>query len=257
MAYAPTLCFNRNADAFLSSWMANVRADQLENGAVPMIVPYLKAYATFLKGNLGTDTSCGWGDAVIIVPYTLYKMYGDRRVLEENYAAMGRWMEYIKDRAENNHPEGYEDWPEERQRRDAYLWSTDFHFGDWLIPSIVLGNSDAMAMNDTAYATMGIVAPAYYAFSAKNMADIAEVLGLDEDADRYRKLYENIREAFIAEYVHEDGTMDADFQGIYVIALQMGLVPDEIRPKMVQHLCEMIEKNRNCLDTGFLSRLHI
>lgn len=49
--------------------------------------------------------------------------------------------------------------------------------------------------------------------------------------------YHLIRKAFIEEYVHEDGTMDADFQGIYVIALKIGLVPDEIRPMMVEHLC--------------------
>ncbi|MDO4866663.1 MAG: family 78 glycoside hydrolase catalytic domain [Clostridia bacterium] len=253
MAFAPTLCFNRNADAFLSSWLDNLRAEQLPDGAVPMIVPYLKAYATFLRGNLGTDTSCGWGDAVIIVPYALYRAYGDARVLEENYSAMTRWMDYIDSRAKNCHPEGYDAWDDARRARSRFLWNTDFHFGDWLIPSIVLGNPDAMAMNQTAYATMGVVAPAYYAFSAKSMAEIAAILGRSEEAKRYADLYEAIREAFIAEYVHDDGTMDADFQGIYVIALQMGLVPDAVRPKMVGHLVDLIERNGDRLDTGFLS----
>lgn len=257
MAFSPTLCFQRNADAFLTSWMANVRADQLQTGAIPMIVPYLKAYSTFLKDNLGTDTSCGWGDAVIIVPYSVYKAYGDRRILEENYDAMTKWLNYITDRAENNHPDGYDLWNDEQKEHSRYLWNTDFHFGDWLIPSIVLGNPDANAMNDTAYATMGIVAPAYYAFSALSMSEIAGVLGYVEDETYYKNLYEKIRESFIAEYVHPNGTMDADFQGIYVIALQMGLVPEEIKPKMVQHLCDLIEENGNRLDTGFLSVLFL
>lgn len=254
MAFAPTLCFNRDADAFLSSWLDNLRAEQLPNGAVPMIVPYLRAYATFLRDNLGTDTSCGWGDAAIVVPYALYRAYGDRRVLAENYAAMTRWMEYIDDRARNHHPDGYADWDDARKARSRYLWNTDFHFGDWLIPSIVLGNPDAMAMNQIAYATMGIVAPAYYAFSAKNMA---EMLGKQDDAKRYAELYDSIRQAFIEEYVHDDGTMDADFQGIYVIALKMGLVPDAVRPRMVNHLCDMIRANGDKLDTGFLSVLFL
>ena len=229
MAYAPTLCFNRDANAFLSSWMDSVRAEQMADGAVPMIVPYLKAYATFLRDNLGTDTSCGWGDAAIIVPLRVYEAYGNRRILEDNYETMARWMEYIDERARNHHPEGYEGWDDERKARSRWLWNTDFHFGDWLIPSIVLGNPDAMAMNQTAYATMGIVAPAYYAFSAKNMSKIAAILGKEGDARRYAELYEHIREAFIAEYVHDDGTMDADFQGIYVIALQMDLVPEDVQ----------------------------
>lgn len=257
MAYAPTLCFNRDANAFLRAWMESVRAEQLASGAVPMIVPYLKAYETFIKGNLGSDTSCGWGDAVMVVPWAIYQAYGDRRVLEENYEAMERWMAYIADRCANNHPEGYETWEPERQERDRWLWSTDFHFGDWLIPSIVLGNPDGAAMNETAYATMRFVAPAYYAFSAQMMALIARTLGKVEDADRYDELYGRIREAFIAEYVHDDATLDADFQGIYVIALRMGLVSDELQPLMVDHLCKLISANGDRLDTGFLSVLFL
>ena len=257
MAYAPTLCFNRDANAFLSAWMDSVRAEQMPDGAVPMIVPYLKAYATFLRDNLGADTSCGWGDAVVVVPWRVYQAYGNRRILEDNYEAMTRWMAYIDERARNHHPEGYEGWDDERKERSRWLWNTDFHFGDWLIPSIVLGNPDAFAMNQTAYATMGVVAPAYYAFSAKTMSEIAAILGRDDDARRYAELYQNIREAFIAEYVHADGTMDANFQGIYVIALQMGLVPEDVRPRMVEHLCQMIHDNGDRLDTGFLSVLFL
>ena len=73
MAYGPTMCFNRGADAFLTSWMANVRADQLESGAIPDIVPDLAAYKSFLTKAFGTETSCGWGDAVLMVPLAVYK----------------------------------------------------------------------------------------------------------------------------------------------------------------------------------------
>lgn len=109
----------------------------------------------------------------------------------------------------------------------------------------------------TAYATMGIVAPAYYAFSAGTMAKVAEILGKNGDAAYYQSLYEKIRKAFMEEYVHKDGTIDADFQGIYVIALKNNLVTEETRPLMVEHLCDMIEKNNGCLDTGFLSILFL
>lgn len=253
MAFAPTMCFNRNADAFLTKWMENVRKDQLDDGAVPMVVPYLKAYASFVKGLTGSDTSCGWGDVVLRAPYAVYRAYGDRKILEDNYTVMSRWLQFIRSRAENHHPQGWSDWEDGRKERSRYLWNTDFHFGDWLIPSLVLGNPDGGAMLDTAYVTMGSVGPAYYAYSALSMAEIAEILGKEEDAGFYRELYGKIREAFILEYVHEDGTLDADFQGIYVIALKNGLVTEEARPRMVEHLCGLIEKNGGCLDTGFLS----
>lgn len=253
MIYAPTMCFNRNAGTFLAGWMDNVRADQLDSGAVPNIVPLLPAYEKFMLAGQGTVTSSGWGDAVIMVPYAVYQAYGDIRILEDNYGAMEKWMEYIKNRAANNHPKDYETWGEDRKERSRYLWNTDFHFGDWLIPSVVLGNPDGVAMMETAYATMNIVAPAYYAFSAKNMEKISKILGKQEKAEKYRILYENIRKAFIEEYLMSDGTFRADFQGIYVIALKNNLVTEKLRPKMVEHLCQMIEDNKGCLDTGFLS----
>ena len=170
---------------------------------------------------------------------------------------MKRWVAYIQNRAENVHPKGYESWEESRKKRSRYLWNTDFHYGDWLIPSLVLGNPDASIMMETAYATMGIVAPAYFAFSAKMIGKVAEILGKKDDAAYYQQLYEKIRKAFIEEYVHEDGTLDADFQGIYVIALKNGLVPEKTRQKMVDHLCDLIKKNNGCLDTGFLSILFL
>ena len=113
--YAPTMCFLRGAHAFLRSWLRSLRAEQLTTGAVPMIVPYLKAYRTFLKDQLGSDTSSGWGDAVILAPLALWRAYGDKRALEENYPAMRAWLAYIEQRARTQHPAGFEGWsPEDR-----------------------------------------------------------------------------------------------------------------------------------------------
>lgn len=168
---------NRESDAFLTRWMNSVRADQLPDGAVPDVVPYIKAYQSVNKAMSGFDTSCGWGDAVIRVPLAVYQAYGDRRILEENYGAMTKWMDYIDGRAKNHHPKAYETWDEEQKARSRYLWNTDFHFGDWLVPSMVLGNPDGSAMINTAYATMGIVAPAYYAFSARSMKGNKRITG--------------------------------------------------------------------------------
>ena len=257
MAYAPTMCFNSNAHSFLRSWMNNVRVDQLKNGEIPVVVPYLKAYEIFIKGMTGFETSCGWGDAVLTVPYAIYEAYGDKQILIDNYDAMKKWMNYIEERMHNHHPKDYDTYDQARKKRSYYLWNTDFHFGDWLIPSLVLNNPDGGAMMDTAYATMEIVAPAYAAFSCQYMAKIATILKKEDDSQKYKQLYDKIRQAFIEEYVHEDGTIDADFQGIYVIALKNNLVSETVRPKMVEHLCKLIKDNNNCLDTGFLSVLFL
>lgn len=253
MVFAPTMCKNRQADAFLTRWMMNVRAEQMEKGEIPNVVPYLKSYKMMAAQSSKFDTSCGWGDTVEQVPLTLFREYGDRRSLEENYPAMKQWIDYIKERAWNHHPDDYENWSEERKERSHYLWNTDFHYADWLVPSMVLGNPDGTAMIQTARETMRYVAPAYFANTASTMAEIAEILGHTQDAVEYRELYEKIRNAFIEEYVSKNGTLEKELQGLYVIALKNHLCPKELQPVMAAHLNEMINANGDCLDTGFLS----
>ena len=251
--YAPTMCFLRGAHAFLRSWLRSLRAEQLPSGAVPMVVPYLKAYRTFLKEQLGSDTSSGWGDAVVLAPLALWRAYGDTRVLEENYPAMQAWLAYVERRARENHPAGYEGWDRAAQERDRYLWNTGFHFGDWLVPSIVLGNPDAYAMNLTAERTMGVVGPAFYALTASKVAEVAGILGRTDDERRYRALAERVRRAFAEAYIGADGRIEPDLQGIYVIALALDLVPDAQVEAVFGRLCALIAQNGYRLDTGFLS----
>ncbi|MBC5690416.1 family 78 glycoside hydrolase catalytic domain [Mediterraneibacter sp. NSJ-55] len=256
MAYAPTMVFLRQSNAFLTRWMQSLRADQLEDGQVPSVVPYLKAYKA-VQNLFGTNSSCGWGDAVLRVPLAVYQAYGDRKILEENYDAMKKWLAYIQRTAENQHPEEYDTWDETHKERSRYLWNTGFHFGDWLVPSMVLNNPDGGAMIETAFKTKKVVAPAYYAYSTSLMAEMAEILGKEQDKKYFETLNRKIRKAFIEEYVHEDGTIEEDLQGLYVIALKNGLVTEKIRPKMAAHLRKMIAENRGCLDTGFLSILFL
>lgn len=253
MVFAPTMCKNRHADAFLNRWMMNVRAEQMDKGEIPNVIPYLKSYRTMANVTTGFHTSCGWGDVIEQVPLTLYREYGDKRALEINYPAMQLWINYIRDRVWNHHPDEYVNWDTEHQERSHYLWNTDFHYADWLVPSMVLGNPDGTAMIQTARETMKYVAPAYFANTACTMAEIAQILGKEKDAVAYRELYEKIRKAFIEEYVREDGTLDKELQGLYVIALKNRLCPKEVQPLMAAHLDEMIKNNGDCLDTGFLS----
>ena len=252
MAFSRTMCFNRNVDALLTRWMKSLRAEQWENGLVPCVIPYMPGYR-IVETMFGSATSCGWGDSVILVPYAVYHAYGDIRILEENYGAMVKWMGYIAERTENHHPEDYDTWDEARKVRSKRIWNTDFHYGDWMIPSTVIGQNDGMAMIRASAATKEVVATAYYAIVANKMAEIATILGNDKDAAKYKILHTEIRRAFIEEFVSEKGLFECDTQGLYVIALRHNLVDETTRPLMAAHLCDLIQKNGGCLDTGFLS----
>lgn len=250
--YGPTMCFLRDEEEFLARWLGNCRAEQEEHGEIPTVVPFLQCYKE-INTYYGTDTSCGWGDVIVSLPWNLYMAYGNEEVLRDNYGAMKKWMGYVQHCAETEMPEGYEAFDEERKERQKYLWNTGFHYGDWLVPSMLKDTRDDMAMINTAYATKEVVAPAFYAYSTDLMSRIADVLGEKEDAAYYRELNGKICRAFEEEYISEDGKIKSDMQGVYVLALRNNLMSEELRPKVVNRLVEKIEENGGCLDTGFLS----
>lgn len=247
--YAPTMMYLSEGENFLRRWLYYLRQEQFENGLVPSVIPYWEVCRDMSR-RLGSDTSCGWGDAVVLVPWAVYLATGNEQVLKENYDAMSRWMGYVEREAASGYPEEYAYFDEERKGHQKYLWNTGFHFGDWLMPSIMMAGGSPQ---DTAQATKELFASAYYAYTSQIMSQIAEVLGKKKAAARYIEQYKNIKEAFLAEYFQKEGTLTLSCQGAYVLCLKFGLVPEGCRDKIVEKLCSLIRKNEGCLDTGFLS----
>lgn len=249
--YAPTACFNMDVRGFLGKWLENMRLEQLKDGQIPNVVPSIDSNK-FIDGKEKKHIcSAGWGDACVIVPYRLYEAYGDRTVLEENLDMMLKWMEYVENQAETTFPADIGAMQKEQAERQKYLWNTEFHFGDWLIPSIT-GKSGGDPM-ESAMQTKEYAATAMYAYTTGLMADICGILGLKEKEIKYRELNENIRRAFSDEYVSQEGLLPLPLQGLYVLALSMGLADEKKKPGCVKELVRLIHENQDCLDTGFLS----
>lgn len=251
--YGETCCFNQDCLNFMKRWLRNMREDQFEDGLIPIIVPYSPGYKDIQLQSFGTHTSAGWGDVMVAMPWYLYQIYGDVSVLRENYGAMKKWMDYVEREASagTHFKPGEENDPEAVQRQQ-YLWNTNFHFGDWLYPSCRKENGES-DMIGSAMTTKEHVATAIYANSTDIMAQTAALLGIAEDAAHYEKLNRKIRAAFEAEYVDEEGKIDNDLQGLYVMALAMRLASDEKRPLLAAQLDRLIRENHGCLDTGFMS----
>jgi alpha-L-rhamnosidase len=216
--FARTAAFNMDVAGFFTKWLKDLAADQLENGGVPYVIPNV----------LGTGTSAAWGDVAVIMPWTIYLSYGDKRILEEQYSSMARWVEYERKRA-----------------GDDYIWDGDFHFGDWL----------AFATNRSDYpgATTGkdFIATAFFAHSTDLLRRAAQVLGKQEDATRYGQLLANITSAFRREFVTETGRVGENTQTAYALALEFDLLPDELRPVAAQRLAREV-RDRKHLTTGFV-----
>lgn len=239
--FAPTSTFFMDTQAFIRRWLASVRADQCENGEV---VDYSPAPRDFWANDsfTGSRSSAGWGDAIVMVPWTLYERYGDASVLAENYDAMVAWVDCCFEKAAGG-----------KTGDDRYIWDTTFCYGDWMYPSeMMFGTHDPM---QTSRNTADVFATAYLAHTAGLLAQVAGVLDHDGDAARYAELAANVRRAFAARFVNADGTLALahELQGPYVIALAFDLVPAELRAAAAERLVELIHGNGDRLDCGFLS----
>lgn len=259
--FAPTAATNMGVGPFLSRWLRIVRDDQLPDGRIVNISP-IPPQLDFLMHApppsyddpiLLLASSAGWGDAIAIVPQVLYERYGDRRVLADNYPAMVAWVEYqIRSAAEGVPPRlaGVELSDAQRERQQ-YLWNTVPHFGDWLAPSTLRG-SEGSQMN-APRRTGEVVGCLFHGRTLEIVAQVAEVLGHDADAERYRRRADRVWEAFAAEYIGDDGRILGDLQGPSVLALAFGAVPERLRGAVVDRLVELIHEAGDHLDTGFVS----
>lgn len=258
--FSTTAVYNMDTLAFFKRWLKNMREDQLPDGQVPTVVPYIKGYRLETGGFPMQDAHCsaGWGDVCITLPWTLYKAYGDVSVLEENYEMMKRWIEYIQRTAENENPDDIGELSPERKERLKHLWNTHFHFGDWLTPSVSFDfKTGDVDMLKSAFETKDYVPSCFYAYSSYLLSLIAEVLGRKEEGEKYRELSDKVKQAFAGEFIDENGRIETELQGIYVLVLKFGLMPEYLRKKAIGHLSDLIKKNGNKLDTGFLSGPHI
>ncbi|WP_371573231.1 family 78 glycoside hydrolase catalytic domain [Streptomyces sp. NBC_01314] len=214
--FAPTANYLVDTRAFLSHWMADVRNSQYANGDLPAVVPTP-------QGQFG-DSGVGWSDVMITVPYSVWRSYDDTRILRENYPAMQKFFQFVRDSAGADLLEP---------------GRTTFFTNDWL------------HLDDPT--EQGILGTAYYAENARMMAEIAKALGDDAGASDYSKLSADIRDAFTKAYVAADGTVKRNSQTGYAMALGMDLVSD---PALVEKVGEKfvakLALTDNHLRTGFI-----
>ncbi|VDG22509.1 family 78 glycoside hydrolase catalytic domain [Lactiplantibacillus mudanjiangensis] len=242
--FAPTAMFNYDAQTMLNRWLADVRAEQRTDGQIIDYSPAPKEFYTSSPQFTGTYSSAGWGDAIIMVPWTLYQSSGDPTVLANNYAAMQRWHQYSVTSAAQDKP---------TTGPTQYIWDTKFHYGDWMFPSYMLGK-DAKGPMATAAATQGLVGTAFLSYSSHLLAQAATTLGDDSMAAKYQEYADKVAAAFQATFWNrQQQQLTADFQGCYVLAVAFDLLDDETTTLAVERLVQLIKANDDCLDTGFLS----
>ncbi|MAT69414.1 MAG: rhamnosidase [Planctomycetaceae bacterium] len=211
--YIATACLNADVEAFFAKWLIDLADAQRDDGQFPMVAPLIVA---------GDDGGPAWADAGVICPVTAYEFYGNRRQLERSYDSMKRYVEFMRGRSTSE-----------------LLPPAEFHcFGDWL-------SVDAETPHDVIYT-------AYFAQSARLLAQAARALGRVNDATDYQELYQQIRRSFAKAYVDSEGRIQGDTQCCYVLALAFDLLEDPQRQQAAARLVERIAARDDHLSTGFI-----
>jgi alpha-L-rhamnosidase len=245
--FVPAAAFLYNVAGFSAKWLRDLVAGQWDNGVVSNMSPLPRSEGR--HGPVGGwHGSAGWGDAAVIVPWELYRAYGDTRILDEHWASMSAWLGYVeRAAADGRHPD--------RAARSAaplaherYLWDTGFQFGEWKVPGEEITDMAAYQASDR-----GHVSTAYFFRSALLASKIARVLGKSGEADRYSELAARVQDAWQREFIGADGTIWPDDQPTLVRALAFGLAPDGVRERTADRLVDLIRAADTHLRTGFLS----
>lgn len=227
--FCRTACYLMNAYTFYEKWLTDLAADQTEEGGVPHVVPDIisgKEQGDWLLSQ-GTHSAAGWADAAVINPWVLYLTYGDKDILRRQYDSMRRWIGFMESHAQD------------------YIWNYRLQFGDWVALDAEEGSYYGATPNE-------LTCTAYFAYSTGLFVKVAALLGEEEDAARYRELYERIVDKFRRTFFTEEGRLTAQTQTAHILALCFDLVPQHYREQTAKRLTELLAEHDGHLVTGFL-----
>lgn len=238
--FCRTASINYDTRKFFEKWIADLRAEQREDGAIFGVCPEIAGMHRREHSHIST----GWGDVATIAPWTLYELYGDKKILEDNFNMMQKWVEYMRSFG-----------------TEEYLWLGGTHYGDWL----------AMDSGGDTYqgaTSKDLIASAYFAYSTELLIKAGEILG--KDMREYKKLHGNIVAAFRKRFMSNgmplektppEGTNNIVRRGMTQTALSLilhfGLCTEEERKPLADKLEELIHAFGDRMSTGFLGTPYI
>lgn len=234
--FAETGSFFANTSSFFHKWMRDLIDSQGETGGFPGVAP-LSQY--------GNDmTRLGWSDAGVIVPWTIWKQFGDKEIVELSWDAMEKYMSHINEtRYEHNTLIG---------ENGNYQWA------DWLSyePLESCGGSafDLNGPLPEAIEYWNYLSASYWLLDASMMRDMA--IGTGRDASIYESMILNAKNYIRDKFFTLGGKFKTDIlntmQTPALFALKNGIFEGKIKDDIIFRLRENFEKHGNCLQTGFL-----
>ena len=218
--FSPTATYLQDTYSFYAKYLYDMYQEQLDlGGKVPDVIP-----------SCGVETcACVWGDAACIIPWNLYRFYGDKSILRDQFESMKAWVDYITKVDGGNHG-----------------WRHVFHYGDWLALDNMNGDAEqVMGATDEEF-----IANIYYAASDEIVSKAARVLG-DSDAEaKYAGLAAEQFAEVKQEYYSPTGRCCVKTQTALLLTLKYNLSNN--RELTIAQLKKLFQQSDGKLRTGFV-----
>ncbi len=236
--FAETGSFFADTRTFFHKWMRDMRDSQSESGAYPAVAPDAQ-YG-------GSKMRLGWADAGIIVPWIVWKQFGDTQIISDNWESMNRFLNHVNETKYDHNALKKEN--ENRQYAD---WVSYEPMESW---SKGYRKADSKEIMPEAIDYWNYLSAAYWAMDASMMADMATATG--HDAAPYLKMEQNAKSYIRKKFLNTDGSFKTailnTMQTPALFALRVGVVEGKAKEAMIARLRQNFAEHDNCLQTGFL-----
>ena len=237
--FTETGTFFANTDRFFSEWLLDVRDSQTETGAYPGVAPWAQ------YGAMSTDMMrLGWADAGIIVPWTVWKQFGDHEIVNQHWDSMEKYMDHVNATKYDHTALNAE--------------NSNYQWADWL------SYEPLESCSGRAFGKYGVksdtrvywsyLGASYWAIDAAMMRDMARATG--RDASKYETMVADAKAYLLKRFFNDKGEFKAEIlntmQTPILFALKNELLDGPARDRMLQRLRNNFVEHDNCLQTGFL-----
>lgn len=248
--FAKTACYFADTASFYRKWLLDVRDCQRDDGRVDDVCPKIRGIDRRDPVNGGV----GWADAAVIIPWTLWKFYGNTDFILDNYQLMHGWKEYMiraaADKTYYHLPEEHplkaavEPYLPEDSPYNKYVIESGVHWGEWSEPGVD-GGAELIQPKPE-------VTSAYMHYSMGLLAEMLEAVGKTDEAAECREYSDGAKKAYTYYFV-KDGNITVPRQAPMVRALALGLLDGDNQKSVAKHLNDDVIARNYTVGTGFLS----
>lgn len=237
--FTETGTFFANTDAFFHKWLQDMRDTQSPTGGYPGVAPF----AQYGASN-GDMMRVGWADAGVIVPWTVWKQFGDTRIVDESWESMEKFMNHVN--------ETKYDHTALKNENNNYQWA------DWLSYEPLESCSGRSHENGQpkpeTIVYWNYLCASYWLIDAGMMRDMAEATG--RSVQKYETMVREAKKYLKEQFLNSDGTFKTEIlnsmQTPALFALKNQLVSGSAKEAMIARLRQNFADHGNCLQTGFL-----